>query len=72
MRLLYACNLSVGCKDYFSVDETVVQQLMEMGFTKEGSQRAVYHTGNLGVENAMNWIMDHMGDHGNSSFQFFS
>jgi len=35
---------------------------MDMGFAKDGCRRAVYNTGNAGVEAAMNWVMEHMGD----------
>jgi len=33
-----------------------------MGFAREGCRRAVFNTGNSGVEAAMSWVMDHMGD----------
>jgi ubiquitin carboxyl-terminal hydrolase 5/13 len=35
-----------------------------MGFPIEGCKKAVYHTGNAGVEPAMNWVMEHMEDAG--------
>ena len=35
---------------------------MEMGFGRDGCRRAVYNTGNSGVEAAMAWVMDHMAD----------
>ncbi|XP_064598849.1 ubiquitin carboxyl-terminal hydrolase 5-like [Liolophura sinensis] len=44
------------------IDESVVTQLTEMGFAREGCRKAVYHTKNTGVEAAMNWVMEHMGD----------
>ena len=44
------------------IDEATVTQLMEMGFAKDGCRRAVYNTGNSGVEAAMAWVMDHMAD----------
>ena len=44
------------------IDEATVAQLMDMGFAKDGCRRAVYNTGNAGVEAAMNWVMEHMGD----------
>lgn len=55
----------------FSVDENMVQQLMEMGFSREGSLRAAYSTGSTSVENAMNWIVEHMGDAGKDRVLFF-
>ncbi|XP_028393855.1 ubiquitin carboxyl-terminal hydrolase 5-like [Dendronephthya gigantea] len=44
------------------VDENSVQQLTAMGFPLNGCRRAVYSTGNSGVEAAMNWIFDHQND----------
>lgn len=44
------------------IDESVVVQLVSMGFDKEGCRKAVYHTNNQGIEPAMNWILEHMGD----------
>lgn len=46
------------------LDEGVVMQLVSMGFDIEGCKRAVYHTHNQGVESAMNWVLEHMGDPG--------
>ncbi|KAL5014809.1 hypothetical protein ScPMuIL_009079 [Solemya velum] len=44
------------------IDMAVVSQLADMGFAVEGCKKAVYHTNNSGVEAAMNWVMEHMGD----------
>ncbi|XP_053379534.1 ubiquitin carboxyl-terminal hydrolase 5-like [Mercenaria mercenaria] len=44
------------------IDEATVSQLVDMGFPIEGCKKAVYHTGNSGVEPAMNWVMEHMED----------
>lgn len=44
------------------LDEGVLLQLASMGFHMEGCKRALYHTQNQGVEPAMNWILEHMGD----------
>lgn len=44
------------------IDDNVVDQLVSMGFDKEGCRKAVYHTKNQGVEPAMNWVLEHMGD----------
>ncbi|KAK2163107.1 hypothetical protein LSH36_85g00013 [Paralvinella palmiformis] len=52
------------------IDEAVVNQLVDMGFSREGCKRAVYNTNNSGIEPAMNWIMEHMADPDfNSPFQ---
>lgn len=45
-----------------NIDENIVAQLVDMGFAREGCRRAVFNTGNSGVEAAMGWVMDHMGD----------
>lgn len=44
------------------IDDALVTQLMEMGFDLEGCKKAVYYTKNAGVEPAMNWVLEHMGD----------
>ncbi|XP_022099962.1 ubiquitin carboxyl-terminal hydrolase 5-like [Acanthaster planci] len=44
------------------ISEETVQQLMDMGFAREGCRKAVYHTKNSGVEAAMNWVLQHMSD----------
>ena len=33
-----------------------------MGFDSNGCKRACVNTKNAGIEAAMNWIMEHMGD----------
>ncbi|CAL1541737.1 unnamed protein product [Lymnaea stagnalis] len=42
--------------------EATVGQLVDMGFPREACRKAVFHTKNLGVEVAMNWVMEHMDD----------
>ncbi|XP_029436237.1 ubiquitin carboxyl-terminal hydrolase 5 isoform X2 [Rhinatrema bivittatum] len=44
------------------LEESVIIQLVEMGFPMEACRKAVYYTGNSGVEAAMNWVMAHMDD----------
>ncbi|KAK6177619.1 hypothetical protein SNE40_015681 [Patella caerulea] len=44
------------------IDEGMVNQLTEMGFDREGCRKAVYHKQSQGIEAAMNWVMEHMGD----------
>ena len=39
-----------------------VAQLVEMGFPSDGCRRAVHLTQNAGLEAAMAWVMEHMGD----------
>ncbi|XP_075468738.1 ubiquitin carboxyl-terminal hydrolase 5 isoform X3 [Ascaphus truei] len=56
------------CSPHFSsptspmLDESVVTQLIEMGFPAEACRKAVYYTGNSGAEAAMTWVMSHMDD----------
>ena len=50
----------------FQLDEGIVAQLMDMGFPLEGCKKAVFHTNNAGAEAAMNWVMEHMEDAGES------
>lgn len=46
------------------LDDSTVSQLCEMGFPLEACRKAVYYTGNTGIDSAMNWIMGHMDDPG--------
>merc|ERR1719225_637018 len=46
----------------FAPDEAVLSQLVDMGFSRNGCTRALFETKNSGVEAAMNWVMEHMGD----------
>lgn len=46
------------------LDESTVSQLCEMGFPLEACRKAVYFTGNTGIDAAMNWVMGHMDDAG--------
>lgn len=44
------------------IDENVLRQLVEMGFPQEACKRAIYITKNTGIDNATQWIMEHIGD----------
>ncbi|KAJ8268363.1 hypothetical protein COCON_G00135350 [Conger conger] len=44
------------------LDDSTVSQLCEMGFPLEACRKAVYCTGNTGIDAAMNWVMGHMDD----------
>ncbi|XP_064204025.1 ubiquitin carboxyl-terminal hydrolase 5-like isoform X1 [Anguilla rostrata] len=44
------------------MDDSIVSQLCEMGFPLEACRKAVYCTGNTGIDAAMNWVMGHMDD----------
>lgn len=45
-----------------ALDDYTVLQLCEMGFPLEACKKAVYYTGNTGIDAAMNWVMGHMDD----------
>ncbi len=46
-----------------ALNENVIQQLVDMGFSREGSRRAAYHTRDANdAEAAVNWCMSHMED----------
>lgn len=47
-----------------NIDESVVSQLVGMGFPLEGCRRAAYHTNGQGVEAAMEWALQHSIDPG--------
>ena len=49
------------------VDEAVVSQLTEMGFSQVRCVKAVVNTSNSGVDAAMQWLLSHMDDPGNKS-----
>lgn len=46
------------------LDDSTVCHLCEMGFPLEACRRAVYYTGNTGIDAATNWIMSHIDDPG--------
>lgn len=47
-----------------NIDESVVSQLVGMGFPFEGCRRAAYHTNGRGIEAAMEWALEHSADPG--------
>ncbi|CAI9740629.1 ubiquitin carboxyl-terminal hydrolase 5-like [Octopus vulgaris] len=44
------------------IDDSLVSQLLDMGFPLEACQKGVYYTQNNGLEAATNWVMEHMSD----------
>ena len=47
----------------FHLNENVISQLMDMGFSADAAKRAAYHTrNNNDPEAAVNWCMAHMED----------
>lgn len=45
-----------------NIDDSVVSQLVGMGFPLEGCRRAAYHTDGRGIEAAMEWALQHSAD----------
>ncbi|KAL0973873.1 hypothetical protein UPYG_G00212270 [Umbra pygmaea] len=43
-------------------EQTTLDSLLEMGFERNRAEKAVAHTGNQGIERAMDWLMEHEGD----------
>lgn len=41
---------------------TTLETLMEMGFDRNRAEKAVANTGNQGIEQAMDWLMEHEND----------
>lgn len=53
-------------------NEEIVSQLVSMGFNHLHCQKAAINTSNVGVEEAMNWLLSHMDDPGIWSWVFLS
>ncbi|CAB1325052.1 unnamed protein product [Coregonus sp. 'balchen'] len=43
-------------------EQTTLDSLLEMGFDRNRVEKAVAHTGNQGIERAMDWLMEHEVD----------
>ena len=67
---VYICVCIPRVVTEFVFNEAIVSQLAEMGFALEGCKRAVFHTKNSGVEQAMEWVMQHMADPGKYNHRF--
>lgn len=46
----------------FECNSVFLTHLTDMGFDENGVRRALYHTKNAGMEQATNWILEHMAD----------
>lgn len=47
-----------------NADNDIVSKLAAMGFKYSHCQKAAMNTSNVGVEEAMNWLLSHMDDAG--------
>lgn len=46
----------------FEFNPSYLQQLKDMGFPENGAKKALWHTKNEGVEQATNWLFEHIND----------
>lgn len=46
----------------FVFDENLMSELLQMGFPTESCKRALYFTKNQGLNDATNWLMEHITD----------
>ncbi|XP_075236962.1 ubiquitin specific protease 5 [Lycorma delicatula] len=44
------------------LDSNILSTLVDMGFPVEAAKKAVYFTESSGIEQATNWVMEHIGD----------
>jgi len=53
---------STTSKSNDQINEALLQQLVDMGFSVEGCKKALFNTGNNNIEAAMNWVFEHQSD----------
>lgn len=51
-----------GAPPPVQLNEEYVRNLVDMGFPPEAAKKAVFFTDNQGMEQATNWVMEHIGD----------
>ncbi|XP_016397019.1 UBX domain-containing protein 1 [Sinocyclocheilus rhinocerous] len=57
------CVEATQCWQQITMAEcTTFDSLLEMGFDRNRAEKAVAHTGNQGIESAMDWLMEHEND----------
>jgi len=44
------------------INQEILKQMLEMGFTEVRAEKAIYKTDNAGLEHAVNWLTDHAED----------
>ncbi|KAJ8899353.1 hypothetical protein K2173_018327 [Erythroxylum novogranatense] len=48
--------------DVFEVKKQMLEELEDMGFPEARAARALHHSGNVSIEAAVNWLIDHEND----------
>jgi len=48
--------------DVFVYDENIMSELTNMGFPPEACKRAIFFTKNKSLNDATNWLMEHISD----------
>eukprot|EP01112_Ceratiomyxa_fruticulosa_P013108 TRINITY_DN3667_c0_g1_i2.p1 TRINITY_DN3667_c0_g1~~TRINITY_DN3667_c0_g1_i2.p1 ORF type:complete len:591 (-),score=177.33 TRINITY_DN3667_c0_g1_i2:78-1850(-) len=56
-----------GNNDAFAPDPVLLASLVEMGFPEEKVKQALKHVNNSSIDNALNWIVEHLEDESNTS-----
>lgn len=70
LRLMCISRISTVSTDHESeaakpvANEDIVSKLADMGFNYFHCQKAAINTSNVGVEEAMTWLLSHMDDPG--------
>ncbi|PIM97239.1 Ubiquitinyl hydrolase 1 [Handroanthus impetiginosus] len=65
ISLIASYSYDVAEDDGINANEDIVSQLVSMGFQYLHCQKAAINTSNTGVEEAMNWLLNHMDDPAN-------
>lgn len=59
---LYLINFVYLDPPPFFFDESLMSELTQMGFPVEACKRALFFTKNNGLNDASNWLMEHISD----------
>lgn len=58
----FICVTSENSAVPFAYDINLMSELTQMGFPEEACKRAVFFTNNRGLNDASNWLMEHISD----------